>query len=212
MRTLSTLAAIAVLAFTLDGAQAQDRTPEGPTSLATVLRAPGVSARAWSAIVVHHSASRSGSVASIDDFHRRVRGFPRGLAYHFVIGNGRGLGDGVIEAGPRWTRQQPGAHVASSLRDADTHALWDDVAIGIVLIGNFEETAPTERQVASLTQLVGALRRRFHIAPSRVLGHGGVAGAHTECPGNSLDAIVHRLAAEPTAPPPARIRRRRQRR
>lgn len=210
MRLVSSLAALLALLLlgivtaTAPSARAQDR-----SSIASVIRAPRVAPRRWSAIVVHHSASASGSAASIDDYHRRVRGFPRGLAYHFVIGNGRGLGDGVIEAGPRWTRQQPGAHVASSLRDSHTHALWDDVAIGIVLVGNFEDAAPTRAQVASLTSLVRALRARFRIAPARVLGHGGVEGAHTECPGDSLDAIVHRLATEPVAAPDRARRRRR---
>ncbi len=129
----------------------------------------------------------------MDAHHRHVRRFPRGLAYHFVIGNGRGLGDGEIEVGPRWTRQQPGAHVVSTLRDESTHALWDDVAIGIVLVGNFEEAAPTRRQLATLTELVTSLRRRFQIAPARVFGHGEVEGAHTACPGDSLRTIVEGL-------------------
>ncbi len=208
MSSFSKLVALVLLMLSLGSAHAQER--ERGVSVGAVIRAPGVAPRRWSAIVVHHSASASGSAASIDDYHRRVRGFPRGLAYHFVIGNGRGLGDGVIEAGPRWTRQQPGAHVASSLRDSHTHELWDEVAIGIVLVGNFESTAPTRSQVASLTSLVDALRGRFRIARARVFGHGGVEGAHTACPGGSLDAIVHRLATEPPASVPDRARRRRR--
>lgn len=213
MRLVSSLAApLALLLLELSIATAPSTGAQDRSSVASVIRAPGVSARPWSAIVVHHSASSSGNAASIDDYHRRVRGFPRGLAYHFVIGNGRGLGDGVIEAGPRWTRQQPGAHVASSLRDSHTHALWDDVAIGIVLVGNFEDAAPTRAQVASLTSLVRALRGRFRIAPARVLGHGGVEGAHTACPGDSLEAIVRRLRTEAPVPAARRERARRQRR
>lgn len=69
--------------------------------------------RRWSAIVVHHSASGAGKAATLDAYHRTRR--PRGLAYHFVTGNGHGLDDGAIEAGGRWIHQQPGAHVVSTL-------------------------------------------------------------------------------------------------
>ena len=165
----------------------------------------GVARRGWNAIIIHHTATTAGSAASIDASHRGVRHMPRGLAYHFVIGNGHGLGDGEIEVGPRWTRQQPGAHVASALRDAETHALWDEVAIGICLVGNFESSSPTAAQLEALKRLVGVLRRRFHIAGDRVLGHGEVPGAHTACPGRALRPEVLRIADRPSLPPPARI-------
>lgn len=149
--------------------------------------------RSWNAIVVHHTASAAGSARSIDAYHRHTRRFPRGLAYHFVIGNGRGLGDGEIEVGPRWLAQHPGAHVASALRDPRSHSLWDEVAIGIVLVGNFESSRPSRRQRATLEELVRSLRARFRIPTARIFGHGELEGAHTECPSDGLESIVHRL-------------------
>ncbi|WP_236516848.1 peptidoglycan recognition family protein [Sandaracinus amylolyticus] len=189
----STTPAIAVLCLVLVAtvARAQDF-PRGRDAGA-LIRTPGVRARTWTAIIVHHSASSEGNAASMDAYHRGVRHMPRGLAYHFVIGNGHGLGDGEIEVGPRWTQQQPGAHVASRLRDASTRALWDEVAIGIVLVGNFEETAPTRRQLATLSELVSALQRRFRIEGARVFDHGEIDGAHTACPGRSLHRVVRGL-------------------
>jgi N-acetylmuramoyl-L-alanine amidase len=183
-------------------AHAQDYPRGRDASL--LARTRGTPARAWDAIIVHHSATSSGNAASMDAYHRDVRRMPRGLAYHFVIGNGDGLGDGEIEVGPRWTRQQPGAHVASHLRDPETRAIWDEVAIGIVLVGNFEESSPTARQRAALSELIDALRQRFRIDRARLFVHGEIGGAHTACPGRSLRELVHALRAEP----PRRARRR----
>jgi hypothetical protein len=198
MRWSTRTVAIFLIALGAAPAHAQEF-PRG-RDVGALIRSRGVTPRAWTAIIVHHSATSAGNAASMDAHHRRVRRMPRGLAYHFVIGNGRGLGDGEIEVGPRWTHQQPGAHVASTLRDASTRAIWDEVAIGIVLVGNFEDSSPTERQLAALDELVGALRRRFHIERARVFGHGEIEGAHTACPGRSLHGIVQRMRPERAAP------------
>ncbi len=167
-----------------------DPADPGP-SLRRVVRPSVQHRRAWSAIVVHHTATTQGSVEQIDHYHRNVRGFHRGLAYHFVIGNGHGMGDGEIQAGPRWRLQQPGAHVASHLRDAQTGSLVDDIAIGIALVGNFEDGRPSPKQRDALRRLVARLRHDHGIAANRLYGHGEVPGAHTACPGRllSLDAL-----------------------
>jgi hypothetical protein len=197
--------AVGILLFALAAARAHAQEFPRGRDVGALIRTGRATPRAWTAIIVHHSASAAGNAASMDAHHRRVRRMPRGLAYHFVIGNGRGLGDGEIEVGPRWTHQQPGAHVASTLRDASTRAIWDEVAIGIVLVGNFEDASPTRRQLAALTDLVRALRRRFRIDPARVFGHGEIEGAHTACPGRSLHDIVEGMRPE-QAPPRRRGR------
>lgn len=117
------------------------------------------------------------------------------MAYHFVIGNGRGMRDGEIVAGSRWRLQQQGAHVAWRLRDA-RGASVADYAIGICLVGNFEQQRPTRAQLASLRRLVTALRERYRIDARAVQGHGEVHPGHTACPGRALrgwsgDALVH---------------------
>jgi len=99
----------------------------------------------WKYIVAHHSATAQGSAKSFDQEDRR-HGMKNGLAYHFVIGNGNGTGDGVIEVGSRWTRQLHGGHV--SKWEYNNHGL------GICLVGNFEKTHPTPKQLDSFHQLV----------------------------------------------------------
>ena len=66
----------------------------------------------WEMIVIHDSGSLSGTVRELDA-EARGAGL-NGLGYHFVIGNGAGLSDGVVEASYRWNGQLAGAHVAAA--------------------------------------------------------------------------------------------------
>ncbi len=95
--------------------------------------------RGWRYIVIHHSASASGSYASIDRQHRSRLGTD-GCGYHFVIGNGSDSPDGQIEVTRRWAEQKAGAHC----RDATTSDV-NDYGIGICLVGDFDQGAPTPR-------------------------------------------------------------------
>ena len=128
----------------------------------------------WQRIVVHHSAIKYGNVEKYDAAHR-LRGMQNGLAYHFLIGNGIDAGDGEIEIGPRWQNQQPGGHVKNHL--------INQTAIGICLIGNFEKTHPSRKQLTAFTQLMDwlqgvALGKKVHFA-----GHRELKGEQTVCPG-----------------------------
>ena len=131
--------------------------------------------RSWRAIVIHHSATPTGNAAVFDRAHRRDRGW-RSLGYHFVIGNGRGAGDGEIEVGPRWRGQEPGAHAAG----------MNDIAIGVCLVGDFTKQRPTAPQMASLHRLVTHLQSRYEIPANAVLAHRETSGASTLCPGENF--------------------------
>src|SRR5437870_125474 len=67
---------------------------------------PAVPARAWKNIVLHHSATASGTVEGIDREHRQRKdaaGQPwQGIGYHFVIGNSQGMADGLVQPTFRW--------------------------------------------------------------------------------------------------------------
>src|SRR5262245_20642940 len=62
---------------------------------------PTAKPRDWKYVVVHHTATESGSVESIHESHLKNKdknGNPwLGIGYHFVIGNGAGMPDGMIE-------------------------------------------------------------------------------------------------------------------
>lgn len=138
---------------------------------------PSAAERKWVYVVIHHSATGSGSVDSIHQNHRQRKdkqGQPwLGIGYHFVIGNGSGMGDGEVESTFRWKQQIHGAHSGSAVHNAN--------GIGICLIGNFQENAPSEKQIAAVTRLIGTLAKRYEIPSRLVIGHNSVKP--TACPG-----------------------------
>ena len=58
----------------------------------------------WDQIIIHHSGRMTGTVRDLDA--RAKSAGLNGVGYHFVIGNGSGLSDGVVEKGYRWTQFQ----------------------------------------------------------------------------------------------------------
>jgi hypothetical protein len=128
----------------------------------------------WQAIVIHDSGSPVGTPASMDARARAMN--LKGLGYHFVIGNGNGLGDGEIHVGARWLSQVAGAHAAGA--DAD----WFNLnAIGICLVGDGDRQRPTPTQLRRLTQLTAALARELKIPQDRIYLHSDIA--QTTSPG-----------------------------
>ncbi|UCD75901.1 MAG: N-acetylmuramoyl-L-alanine amidase [Phycisphaerales bacterium] len=118
----------------------------------------------WTGIVIHHLGEPAGNAQTI---HRRhlARGFD-GLGYHFIIGNGNGLGDGAVEVGYRWNQQLAGAHVGGP---AGIH--HNNHSIAICLIGNGDRRSFTERQMASLVSLTQRLQRELNIPDTAVRMH-----------------------------------------
>lgn len=152
----------------------------------------------WRYIVLHHTASGSGSVDSIHAEHQQRKDSDgnnwRGIGYHFVIGNGDGMGDGAIEPTFRWHDQSSGAHAGVGL--------YNEFGVGICLIGNFDETPPTPRQIASAKRLVAALKGTCHIETVGVVRHGDVKA--TACPGKLFP--FDEVAATPADVAGGRIR------
>ncbi len=132
--------------------------------------------REWKYIVIHHSASASGSADAFDYFHRVKRGWEGGLGYHFVIGNGHGSGDGQVEVGHRWLYQSHGAHAGQME--------YNQHGIGICLVGNFDEDCPSTRQVRNLVALIRELQQLCDIPSENVILHRHIRD--TECPGRNF--------------------------
>jgi N-acetyl-anhydromuramyl-L-alanine amidase AmpD len=151
--------------------------------------------RTWSHIVIHHSASETGSADSFHKYHLS-KGWD-GLGYHFVIGNGTGSGNGEVEVGYRWKQQQRGAH-AGNLE-------YNEHGIGICLVGDFESGYPTQKQIASLRSLVRFLQSKCGIADAAVIGHDDVPGKKTRCPGAHfpMDAFRRSLSGLSVSAPAA---------
>jgi len=143
---------------------------------------PTYSEKRWTAIVIHHSGTENGDAAIFDKWHREGNHW-EGVGYDFVIGNGTDSGNGLVEVTFRWFNQQQGAHCGG------TPGNWANVeAVGICLVGNFNNTAPTTQQMNSLVKLVRFLQNRYRIPKSRIYGHGTTPGypGKTSCPGRKF--------------------------
>ena len=149
--------------------------------------------RAWQYIVIHHSATPEGSVTEFNKLHR-AQGWDE-MGYHFLIGNGSGTPDGAVEVGGRWLKQKHGAHA----KTPDNR--FNDFGIGICLVGNFENSQPSRKQMQSLATLVAFLMQKYDLPASVVIGHQD-ATHRTACPGRNLEtqiAGVRQLAARAVA-------------
>ncbi|MBU0759969.1 MAG: N-acetylmuramoyl-L-alanine amidase [Candidatus Omnitrophica bacterium] len=129
----------------------------------------------WKYIIIHHSATDVGKALSFDYVHSHKRHW-KGLGYHFVIDNGTsGKKDGQIEVSPRWVHQEDGAHCKAGGMNYK--------GIGICLVGNFNSGTVSPQQMEALVSLVKELKKHYRIPDSRIMGHGQVPGANTDCPG-----------------------------
>ena len=137
----------------------------------------------WTSITIHHSASPFGDPASLDAEAQRMK--LKGLGYHFVIGNGRGMDDGEVHVAYRWLDQLPGAHVAGP-RSAE----MNQRSIGICLVGDGDRGSFTEAQVSRLAELVGALCDELGLDPRDVKLHRDLAG--TTSPGRLFPEAAFR--------------------
>ncbi len=152
---------------------------------------------AWGFIVIHHTAIPYGSMREIDRWHRN-NGWD-GCGYHFVIGNGTRTPEGFIEPTDRWKIQEMGAHTRLDTKLARKSGVeptyYNDHGIGIVLVGNFDETCPTAAQMAATAELVKFLMKLCRIPEDRLIRHGDVDA--TDCPGRhfSMDDLKQRVRA-----------------
>ncbi len=133
--------------------------------------------REWKYIVLHHTATETGSVESIDAAHKLrkdANGNPwRGIGYHFLIGNGHGMKDGEVAATFRWKDQTDGAHAGN--------AQYNTQGIGICLVGNIDDEPPTPAQMKSLRDLMTTLRMECRIGSEGIVRHTDIKA--TACPG-----------------------------
>lgn len=127
-------------------------------------------------ITLHHTAApASYGIEEINNGHKG-RGWP-GIAYHYVIDQG----GRIFQTNP-----------AGSLTWHNGYN--NSVAIGVVMLGDFTKTRPTNAQISSFVWLARTLKKRY---PSirYLVGHKEYPGASTLCPGDiDLIAIRRRVA------------------
>lgn len=136
-------------------------------------------------ITIHHEgwdpfwetdfAESAARVERVRVGHRNAKTPYADIGYHFVIDR-----EGRIYEG-RDLRYQ-GAHVKAR----------NEGNIGIMCLGNFEQQAPSQKQLAALVQQVKAMRAKYNVPVRRVYTHQEWPGAQTLCPGRSLQSWVDR--------------------
>lgn len=64
---------------------------------------------------------------------------------------------------------------------------YNPEAIGIALVGNFDEKSPSKEQEKALIELCTYFMFKYDIEPNKVLGHRELEGVTKSCPGNKFD-------------------------
>jgi N-acetyl-anhydromuramyl-L-alanine amidase AmpD len=136
----------------------------------------------WNYIVIHHSAGAYGDIKFLNRVHRQRQANDPidAIPYHYIIGNGNGLGMGEIDSDWRQSYDIWGAHVSANNRDKNFRG------IGICLIGNYETGKIPPRQYQSLVTLTKQLMDKYNIPLGNITGHGFVPGESTKCPGKNF--------------------------
>jgi hypothetical protein len=158
--------------FLLTSVEVLGRTPQADAVFHT--RRP-LDRQRWNSIVIHHSGEPAGDAESVSRAHMAAG--LKGLGYHFLIGNGNGLGDGVVHVGYRWIDQLPGAHVTGPNQDE-----YNERSIAICLIGNGDRRLFTDRQMSQLVSLIQRLQVELDIPARNVYLHRDLSRA-TSSPG-----------------------------
>lgn len=127
-------------------------------------------------IVIHHVGIPAGDTPAAAIHRAHLANGWAGIGYHYVIRK-----NGVIERG------RPLAVVGAHAYGENYHT------VGINVTGNFDKEVPTDAQMKSLTELVTALCRIYHIdpGPATIVGHRDVNS--TDCPGKNLYRLLPQL-------------------
>ncbi|MEL6406191.1 MAG: N-acetylmuramoyl-L-alanine amidase [Chloroflexota bacterium] len=128
-------------------------------------------------VIIHHAAFYAdddlSTVREVQNVHFNQRGWAD-VGYHFMVGK-----NGIIYAGRDWHVR--GTHVSN----------YNTGSLGICLLGNFAEEAPTEAQLNSTLDLLLYVTERLqltHIATHREFN------AQTQCPGDNLYVYLEQFA------------------
>ena len=132
----------------------------------------------WTKIVIHDTGTQAGSAEELNAYDVGMGN--GGLAYHFVVNNGTGREDGLVEIGFRWQKQMFGAYLRPETpEDVKGVEYLHKHGIGIILIGDADREGFTEKQMTELVSLVRQLQDRYKISAEDVfvdVGTSGVVG------------------------------------
>ena len=112
----------------------------------------------WNRLEIHYSSSKAGNIKQLAALNGLAQA--EQLNCHFVICNGLGGNDGLIQSTEKWQRQW------SSIPDSTWYGSGQTIRICIVSDG--KKTHPTDSQIKRTEALVEALLRKFHVLPDSI--------------------------------------------
>jgi len=128
-------------------------------------------------VVLHHSATSSGSPEAFARYHTQERGWP-GIGYHFVV--------------------QPSGKIyqTNKLDTIAYHAAGQNTrSVGVCLTGNFDQQTVGDVQLASCVALLRYLNRLLD-RDLLIAGHNAYSAK--SCPGDNVDVdLIRQLVDEP---------------
>jgi hypothetical protein len=130
----------------------------------------------WSRIEIQYSNTESGNIEQLAALSNLKS--PDHVPYHFIICNGNGGHDGLIQPTEKWQRQSPilvqpsrnRLFLAGPSRNdkQDSHYIISEQTIYICVIANSTTSLPTNFQVKRAEELAGELSRKFNIQPGSI--------------------------------------------
>ena len=132
----------------------------------------------WEYIIIHHSLTRDDdklSWGAIRDYHKG-KGW-KDIGYHAGVEKIRGRYEVLL--GRPWDRK--GAHTKG----------YNDKAIGLCLVGDFDHRPPPCGQLVVAAELVKWWMRWFGVERENVKGHRDFT-KYKSCPGNSFSMELFR--------------------
>jgi hypothetical protein len=124
------------------------------------------SPRRWRKIEIDYSGTESGNIEQLASLSNADS--PEHVNYHFIICNGNGGHDGLIQPSEKWQRQSPILPGQSRCDDTFFCATPTAQTIYICVIADNETSFPTDFQIKRTEELVEGLCRKFNIQPESI--------------------------------------------
>ncbi len=151
----------------------------GSVKKAILSRAEQSSIR-WSQIEIDYSGTESGNIEQlallskvdspedVNPDREQNEKVSNGVNYHFIICNGNGGHDGLIQPTEKWQRQSSIIPGQSRNDEAVFCETLTEQTIYICVIADNENSFPTDFQVKRTEELVEGLCRKFNIQPESI--------------------------------------------
>jgi hypothetical protein len=119
------------------------------------------SRKRWSQIKIDYSGTESGNIEQLASLNKADN--PETANYHFIICNGKGGHDGLIQPTEKWQRQSPIIPGQSWSDELAPGQILAGQTIYICVIADNETSFPTDFQIKRSEELVEGLCRKFNI-------------------------------------------------